>query len=80
MPNKRKPKRTALEIKEKIIQVLKNKEMTLCMLEKKIDTNPETIKRQIKELEVLGFVKVIKHEKSEHTGRPFTTVKLIKEI
>ena len=57
---------------------LKGKELTFRMLEKKVDTNPNTIRTQIKELEHLGFVKTIKHEKSEHTGRPFTTVKLIK--
>lgn len=76
----RKPKRTSLEIKEKILQLLKYKELTLRDLEKKVDTNPETIRRQIKELELLGFVKSIKHEKSEHTGRLFTTIKLLKSL
>lgn len=52
--------------------------MTLRLLEKKVDTNPNTIRIQIKELEHLGFVEVIKHEKSKHTGRPFTTVRLVK--
>lgn len=72
----RKPKRTPLEIKQEILKLLKGKEMTLRLLEKKIDTNPNTIRSQVNELEHLGFVETIKHEKSEHTGRPFTTVKL----
>ncbi|MDD4083282.1 MAG: hypothetical protein PHD05_07880 [Sphaerochaetaceae bacterium] len=75
----RKPKRTPLEIKQEILKLLKGKEMTLRLLEKKIDTNPETIKKQVNELEVLGFLETIKHEKSKHTGRPYTTVKLLEK-
>jgi predicted ArsR family transcriptional regulator len=71
-------RRKALQIKKQILKVLKNKEMTYKDLERKINTNSETIKTQIKELEYLGFVKTTKHEKSKHTGRPFTTIKLIK--
>jgi predicted ArsR family transcriptional regulator len=78
MAEDRKAKRSSLEIKKEILNLLKSKEMTLRLLEKKVDTNPNTIRTQIKELEHLGFVEVIKHEKSEHTGRPFTTVKLIR--
>ena len=78
MNNLRKPKRSSLEIKEKILLLLKSKEMTLRELEKKVDTNPNTIKTQIKELEHLGFVKTIRHERSENTGRPYKTVRLIK--
>jgi predicted ArsR family transcriptional regulator len=74
----RKPKRTPLEIKQEILKILKGKEMTLRLLEKKIDTNPETIKKQVNKLEVLGFLETIKHEKSKYTGRPYTTVKLLK--
>lgn len=76
--DERKPKRTSLIIKEKILKLLKNGEMTLKMLERKVDTNPNTILRQIEELERLGFVESIKHEKSKHTGRPFTTIKLLR--
>jgi predicted ArsR family transcriptional regulator len=74
--DKRKPKRDSLEIKKEILKLLKEKEMTLRLLEKKVDTNPNTIKIQVKELEYLGFVKIIKHEKSKFTGRPYTSVKL----
>ena len=78
MADDRKQKRSSLEIKKEILKLLRGKEMTLRLLEKKVDTNPNTIRTQIKELEHLGFVEVIKHEKSEYTGRPFTTVRLIK--
>jgi len=70
-------RRVALDIKKEILNLLKGKEMTFRDLEKKVNTNFETIKTQVKELEHLGFVKTIKHERSEHTGRPFTTIKLI---
>ncbi len=78
MADDRKQKRSSLEIKKEILKLLRGKEMTLRLLEKKVDTNPNTIRTQIKELEHLGFVEVIEHEKSTHTGRPFRTVKLIK--
>lgn len=76
--DKRKPKRNSLEIKKEILKLLKNKEMALRSLERKVDTNPNTIKNQIEELEYFGFVEIIKHKKSEKTGRPFTSVKLTK--
>ena len=78
--DERKLKRSSLEIKKEILKLLRGKEMTLRLLEKKVDTNPNTIRGQVKELEHLGFVEVIKHERSEHTGRPFRTVKLIKNL
>ena len=74
--DKRKPKRSSLEIKKEILKLLRGKEMTLRLLEKKVDTNPNTIRGQIKELEHLGFVEVIKHERSDKNGRPFTSVRL----
>ena len=80
MVDDRKPKRSSLEIKKEILKLLKGKEMTLRLLEKKVDTNPNTIRIQIKELEHLGFVETVKHERSEYTGRPFTTVRLKKII
>jgi predicted transcriptional regulator len=71
-------RRTALDIKKEILNLLKHKERSLRELESKINTNFQTIKTQIKELEYLGFVKTIKHEKSDINGRPFTSVKLLK--
>ena len=80
MVKDRKPKRSSLDIKKEILKLLKSKEMTFRLLEKKVDTNPNTIRNQIKELEHLGFVEIIQHEKSKHTGRPFRTVKLVKKF
>ena len=71
-------RRVALEIKKEILKLLKDKELSLRKLETKVDTNYKTIKTQVKELEYFGFIKVIHHDKSKHTGKPFTTVKLIK--
>ena len=76
MSEDRKPKRSSLEIKKEILKLLKGKEMTLRLLERKVNTNPNTIRIQIKELEHLGFVEVIKHERSDKNGRPFTSVRL----
>ena len=71
-------RRVALDIKKEILKLLKSKEMTFGDLEKKINTNCETIKTQVAELEYLGFVEAVKHEKSRFTGRPFTTIKLLR--
>lgn len=70
-------RRTALDIKKEILRLLKQKEMSLREIESKVNTNFQTIKTQIKELEYFGLVKVIRHEKSDINGRPFTSVKLV---
>ena len=54
------------------------KELSLRELETKVNTNFNTIKAQVKELEYFGLVKVIKHDKSKINGRPFTSIKLVK--
>lgn len=70
-------KRKPLEIKKKILQILKeNKELSLRELDIKVNTSYQTIRDQIEELEFFGLVEVIKHKKSEMTGRPYTSVKL----
>lgn len=70
-------RRNALAIKKEILDILsKNGELTLRDLDIKANTNSETIRSQIKELEYFGKVIVTKHKKSEKTGRPYTTVKL----
>lgn len=70
-------RRTALAIKKEILRILKeNGEISLRELDIKANTNYKTVREQVKELEFFGLVEVIKHEKSEKTGRPYTTVKL----
>ena len=70
-------RRVGLDIKKKILKILKeNGEMSLGEIERKTNTNNLTILNHIKELEFFDKVKVIKHEKNEKTGRPYTSVKL----
>lgn len=69
--------RSGLEIKKAIIKSLKDSELSLSMLERKINTNNETILIHCKELEYFGIVEIIHHEKSKINGRPYKTVKLI---
>jgi len=70
--------RSGLEIKKRIIALLKEKECVISYLERKINTSDKVLKRHLKELEYLGIVKIIKHPKSPKTGRPYTTAKLVK--
>ena len=70
-------KRKPLEIKKKILKVLKeNKKLSLRELDIKVNTGYQTIKNQIEELEFFGLVEIIKYKKSEKTGRPYTIVRL----
>jgi predicted transcriptional regulator len=69
-------RRKALEIKKQILDLLKQKERSLRELETKVNTNYQTIRTQIKELEFLGFVTLVHHKKNKKNGKPFTTVKL----
>lgn len=70
-------RRGGLEIKKKILQILKESgEISLGTLERKTNANNLTVLNHIKELEFFGKINIIKHEKSEKTGRPYTTIKL----
>lgn len=70
-------RRKALDIKKEILRILKeNGELSLRELDIKVNTNYQTIRDQIKELEFFGKVEIIRHKKSEKTGRPYTSVKL----
>lgn len=70
-------KRKILDLKKRILEVLKKEgEISLKALEIKVNTGSQTIQNQLEELKFLGFVEIIKHEKNEKTGRPYTSVKL----
>ena len=70
-------RRGGLEIKKKVLQILKeNGEMSLGELERKANANNLTILNHLKELEFFGKVEIIKHKKSEKTGRSYTSVRL----
>lgn len=69
--------KSSLDIKKLIIKHLKQEgELSLSQLERKINTNNETILSHTEELEFLGIIQLIKHKKSLVNGRPFTTVVL----
>lgn len=70
-------RRNALEIKKEILDILaKNGELSLRELDIKTNTSYQTIRTQVKELEFFEKVEIIKHQKNEKNGRPYTTVKL----
>ena len=69
-------RRTALDIKKRILEILRNGAITPRELESKINTNNKTIQTQLKELEFLGLIKIEKHQKSQKNGRAFSLVKL----
>lgn len=70
-------KRKAIDIKKAILKTLKKEgELSLKALEIKVNTGSQTISTQIEELEFLGKIKIIKHEKNKSTGRPYTSVRL----
>lgn len=57
-------KRKVIDIKRAIIKTLKKEgEMPLKSLEISANTGSQTIQTQIEELEFLGIVEIIKHEK-----------------
>jgi len=70
-------KRKVIDIKKAILKTLeKEGELSLKALEIKVNTGSQTIQTQIEELEYFDLIEIIKHKKSEKTGRPFTSVKL----
>ena len=76
--NRSMTRRIALDIKKKIIELLKEKgEMSIRELETKVNTNHKTMLAQIKELEFFGLVEVVHYEKNDVNGRPYTNVKPI---
>lgn len=70
-------RRKALDIKKKILEVLKKeKELSLRELETKVNTNNQTLKTQIEELEFFDKIITKKHLKNDKNGKPFTTASI----
>ena len=69
--------RSGLEIKKKILELLKQHSFIISEMETKVNTSDRVIKRHVAELEYLGIVKTVRHEKSKNTGRPYTVVELV---
>lgn len=72
-------KRKPLEIKKKILEILKQEELiSIKKLEKKINTNYQTIVNNCEELEYFKFVKISKTNKDSLNGKEYLVVKLLK--
>lgn len=72
-------KRKVIDIKKAILKILKKEgELSLKSLEIKANTGSQTIQTQVEELELLGIIEIIKHDKNKLTGRPFTSIRLSK--
>lgn len=65
-------RRNAIDIRKEILRSLKeNREMSIRKIESKINTNFNTIKRQVQDLESLGFIKIIENDSHPKNKRPF---------
>lgn len=72
--------RSGLEIKKRIIETLKEGKKVISQMERKLNTSNKVLKRHLAELEYLGIIKTTKHERSEKTGRPYTTAEIKRGI
>ena len=72
-------RKNGLDIKKKIIEVLKNKECSIRELETKLNTNNITIKNHLEELKFLKIIELMYHKRNLRNGRPYTTAALTKE-
>ncbi|MFH1839639.1 MAG: winged helix-turn-helix domain-containing protein [Nanoarchaeota archaeon] len=58
-------KRKSLDVQKKILEVIKkNPGITMSQLERKIGTNPTSLKEHCEHLEFLGLIKIKKTEKT----------------
>lgn len=73
-------KRKPIEIKKQILKILQT-ELTISIkqLERKINTNYQTIINNCEELQYFGFVKIKKTKEDSVNGREFLIVELIKK-
>ncbi len=69
-------RKSGLEIKKAILNILKQKEASLRELETKINTNYQTIRRHCKELEFFKLIEIKEHGKSDANGRPYRTARI----
>ena len=61
-------KRCSFEIRKKILQFIKEKSLTFAQLERKVNTNSDTIRKDCRELEFYKMIS-IKQEKHPKNGR-----------
>lgn len=71
-------KRKPLEIKKEILKILKEYgEISVKKLERKVNTNYQTILSNCEELEYFRVVKILKTTKGSNNGRSYLLIKLI---
>lgn len=71
--------RSSLTIKKQIIAMLRDKPCVLSRIERRLGLSSATLRRHLEELEYLGIVKITAFKRSPKTGRPFTTVELLRD-
>ena len=70
----------AIDIRREILLLIKqSKEVSIRKIESKVNTNFETIKRQIEDLESLGFVKIIQHDSHPKNKKPYRTCQITEQ-
>jgi predicted transcriptional regulator len=70
-------KRKPIEIKKDILNILKKEQnISIKKLERKINTNYQTILNNCEELEYFGFVKINKTHENSVNGRDYLVVTL----
>jgi DNA-binding MarR family transcriptional regulator len=59
-------KRESLEVQKEVLETIrKNNGITMSQLERKIGTNPSSLKKHCEALEQLGLIKIIKEEDTQ---------------
>lgn len=72
-------KRKPLEIKKKILKILKAEGITsIKKLERKVNTNYQSIINKCEELEYFGFVKISKTKENSRNGKAYLIVDLVR--
>lgn len=65
-------RRNAIEIRKEILELLKqNKEVSIRKIETKVNSNFKTIKRQVEDLESLGFIKIHSYNSHPKNQKPY---------
>ena len=71
-------KRKPIEIKKEILEILKKEKLiSIKKLEKKVNTNYQSILNNCEELEYFGFVRISKTDKDSLNGKEYLIVELI---
>ena len=71
-------KRKSLEIKKQILEILKEEKIiSIKKLEKKVNTNYQSILNNCEELEYFGFIKISKTTENTLNGKEYLIIKVI---